>query len=59
VLDYVASRFEEERECAETEVNAVLEPDHDDYVTLRRLLVDEGLLERNAGVYRRPHVTAA
>jgi hypothetical protein len=27
--------------------------DDDDYVTLRRLLVDDGFLEREAGVYRR------
>jgi hypothetical protein len=31
----------------------------DDYAALRQLLVAEGLLERDAGVYRRPGVTAA
>ena len=46
--NYVVTRFEEEREDAEPEVNAILEPVHNDYVTLRRLLVDEGLLEREA-----------
>jgi hypothetical protein len=54
VLEYVATRFEPRREYREREVNAVLEEVHDDYVTLRRYLVDEGLLEREAGVYRRP-----
>ena len=54
VLEYVAERFEPKREYGEREVNAVLEQVHDDYVTLRRYLVDEGLLERSAGVYRRP-----
>ena len=54
VLEYVVARFDDEREYAEPEVNAILEPVHDDYVTLRRLLVDEGLLEREAGTYRRP-----
>ena len=53
VLEYVAMRFEPKREYGEREVNAVLEDVHDDYVTLRRYLVDEGLLERRAGVYRR------
>jgi hypothetical protein len=44
-LTDAATRFEPNRE---REVNAVLEEVHDDYVTLRRYLVDEGLLERNA-----------
>ena len=52
-----ATRLEPKREYSEREVNAVLEEFHDDYVTLRRYLVDEGLLERNAGVYRRPGTT--
>jgi hypothetical protein len=59
VLEYVATRFEPKREYGEREVNAVLEEVHDDYVTLRRHLVDEGLLEREAGVYRRPVATTA
>lgn len=58
VLEYVATRFEPRRDYGEREVNAVLEELHDDYVTLRRYLVDEGLLEREAGVYRRPHAVA-
>jgi hypothetical protein len=57
VLEYVSNRFEPKREYGEREVNAVLEEVHDDYVTLRRYLVDEGLLERNAGVYRRAGTT--
>jgi hypothetical protein len=57
VLEYVATRFEPKREYGEREVNAVLGEVHDDFVTLRRYLVDEGLLEREAGVYRRPLAT--
>jgi hypothetical protein len=57
VLEYVSNRIEPKRDYGEREVNAVLEEVHDDYVTLRRYLVDEGLLERNAGVYRRPGTT--
>ena len=57
VLEYVATRFEPRREYRERDVNAVLEEVHDDYVTLRRYLVDEGLLERDSGVYRRPLAT--
>ena len=57
VLEHVTNRFEPKREYGEREVNAVLEEVHDDYATLRRYLVDEGLLERTAGVYRRPGTT--
>ena len=59
LLEYVATRFEPDREYAERDVNAVLEQVHDDHVALRRYLVDEGLLERDAGVYRRPLATSA
>lgn len=53
LLEYVATRFDPDREYTEREVNAVLGAVHDDHVSLRRYLVDEGLLEREAGVYRR------
>jgi hypothetical protein len=53
VLGYVARRFEESRSYEEREVNEVLRDFHDDTASLRRYLVDEGLLEREAGVYRR------
>jgi hypothetical protein len=53
VLDYVAGRFETGREYPEAEVNEVLHELHDDHAALRRYLVDEGLLERSGGVYRR------
>ena len=53
VLEWIAGRFEPGREYAELEVNDVLVQVHDDYVTLRRLLVDAGMLAREAGVYRR------
>jgi hypothetical protein len=53
VLGYVARRFDESRSYEEREVNEVLRDFHDDTASLRRYLVDEGLLEREAGVYRR------
>jgi len=53
VLEYVASRFEPGREYQEREVNGRLLTLYDDPASLRRFLVDEGLLEREAGVYRR------
>jgi hypothetical protein len=53
ILEYVAGRFDTDRQYAEAEVNELLAPLHDDHVALRRYLVDEGLLERQGGVYRR------
>jgi hypothetical protein len=53
ILEYVAGRFEPDRRYAEPEVNELLKSLHDDHVSLRRYLVDEGLLDREAGVYRR------
>jgi len=53
VLEYVAERFEARREYSEREINDDLAELFDDHVTLRRYLVDAGLLTRKAGVYRR------
>jgi hypothetical protein len=53
VLGYVARRFDESRSYEEREVNELLRDLYDDTASLRRYLVDEGLLEREAGVYRR------
>jgi hypothetical protein len=53
ILEYVAGRFEQDRRYPEPEVNELLKSLHDDHVSLRRYLVDEGLLDREAGVYRR------
>jgi hypothetical protein len=53
VLDYLAERFEPGRDYTEPEVNELLAAYYDDYVTARRLLVDEQLLQRSAGIYRR------
>ena len=53
VLDHLAQQFEPGRTYAETEVNRVLLRYHEDYAALRRYLVDEGFLSREAGVYWR------
>jgi len=46
VLRIIARVFEPGREYTEREVNALLSGVHEDYVTLRRQLVDFGFLER-------------
>lgn len=53
VLEWVAQRFEPGRRFTEREVNGTLLAIHDDVASLRRFLVDEGLLERESGVYWR------
>ena len=53
VLEYLAARFDGGVEYSEANVNELLGRFHDDYASLRRYLVDEGLLARNAGRYRR------
>jgi hypothetical protein len=53
VLEYVATRFDRDRPYLETEVNDLLKSLHPDYASLRRYLVDEGLLQRERGLYRR------
>jgi hypothetical protein len=49
----VAGRFARGREYREDEVNRILQGFHTDHATLRRYLVDTGLLRRERGVYRR------
>jgi hypothetical protein len=53
VLDEVAQRFELGRTYPEHQVNAVLAEIHPDVAALRRYLVDEQFLSRDAGVYWR------
>lgn len=53
VLRHLAARFEPGLHYPEPDVNAILTEVHPDYALLRRALVDEGLLSRDAGVYWR------
>jgi len=53
VLDHVAQDFELGHTYPEAEVNEILLRYNDDYAALRRYLVDEGFLTRDAGVYWR------
>ena len=53
VLDYAAALFEIGVHYAELEVNSRLRAIFDDYVALRRYLVDEGFLARANGEYWR------
>lgn len=57
VLEHVAQTFEPGRRYPETEVNAALkawcEGGEADHISLRRYLIDAGLLSRDAGLYWR------
>ena len=53
VLDRLAQEFELGQRYPEREVNRILREYHDDVAALRRHLVDEELLSREAGVYWR------
>ena len=57
-LRVLAERFEPGRRFQEREVNAILSEDAPDHATLRRLLVDHGLLERAGGIYIRTSIDA-
>lgn len=53
VLEHIAASFEPGVKYPEREVDAVLRAWHPDHATLRRYLVDEELMAREAGVYWR------
>jgi hypothetical protein len=53
LLDHIAGQFEIGIHYSELEVNAILREVYDDYVALRRYLVDEGFLDRDHGDYWR------
>ena len=53
VLDHLAQQFEPGRTYPEPEVNEILGAFHPDVAALRRYLVDEHFLTRQAGVYWR------
>jgi hypothetical protein len=53
VLDWLAQAFEPGVRYSERDVNEIIVTRHPDTATLRRYLVDEGLLDRAAGEYWR------
>ena len=53
VLEQFALRFEAGQHYSEQEVTGLIMPLFDDYCTIRRLLVDEGLIQRDGSTYWR------
>ncbi len=52
ILRLLAKRFEMGREYPEKEVNLIIAEYHDDFFTLRREMVDAGMMARDHGIYR-------
>lgn len=50
---WVVERFDVGRDYPEPELNDLLRPINPDVATIRRALVDHGLMTRRDGVYRR------
>jgi len=59
VLEQFALRFEPDRRYSEQEVTRLIMPLFDDYCTIRRLLVDEGLILRDGAAYWREQAAGA
>jgi hypothetical protein len=53
VLDWLAQRFDPGRRYSEATVNLIISAVHPDTASLRRFLVDEGILDREHGEYWR------
>jgi hypothetical protein len=53
ILEWLASEFEVGSTYPERAVNEILRRHHPDYATLRRALVDYGLMQREKGIYWR------
>ncbi len=52
VLEEIAKAFKKNKAYTEKEVNLIIADFHDDFCTLRRDMISEGLLERKDSVYR-------
>jgi hypothetical protein len=51
VLSWLASKFSLDRQYSEADVNDILRDHEVDHATLRRYLVDAGMLQREGGTY--------
>lgn len=52
-LEEMAKAFEVGKQYEEAEVNAMIQKFHEDYCTLRRDMVDEGIINRDKNIYIR------
>jgi len=54
IYRHITEQFEPGRRYNEAEVNEVIRRFHEDYATIRRGLIEHGLMAREAGQYWRP-----
>lgn len=53
ILEYILQKFEPNKVYTENEVNEIILPLHDDYCRVRRDFIDERMMNRKDGIYRR------
>ena len=53
ILEEIAKDFENKRDYSESEINDIILKYNEDYCTIRRDMISEGILERETGVYRK------
>ncbi len=51
VLEEIAKDFENGKDYPEQEVNEIIKKYHEDFCTIRRDMISEGILEREKGIY--------
>jgi len=52
ILEEIAKAFENGKEYSEREINIIIADFHDDFCTLRRDMISEGILERTGNIYK-------
>lgn len=57
LINWLVTRFEEGVYYSEQQVNEIITAYHHDYATLRRAMIDQGLMRREKGTYWRTHGT--
>lgn len=53
LLEYILAQFEPNRTYPEAEVNRIISRHHDDYCRVRREFIEESMMDRIDGTYRR------
>ncbi|MCL2753013.1 MAG: DUF2087 domain-containing protein [Defluviitaleaceae bacterium] len=52
ILEEICKSFEAGRDYTEKEVNLIIADFYDDFATIRRAMIEFGLMKRNNGIYR-------
>jgi hypothetical protein len=53
ILQWLVVKFETGRRYPEREINEIIQRHHPDHASLRRFMVDQGLMQREKGIYWR------